>query len=205
MAARAGHEGRQSCEEVERFEQKLRGAVAKRPLEPVHDPAVAAEAPERERRTRDIAAEPLELLSLLGPAGDRRIQREAGAGHGERLGRLAQLGSETGNLQTQRLAPCNRAHRNAVAHRRALDGRERVVVGPLEVQVGRTALLLGVCHQHPGAHQGPHDAPDQRVEQTLELVDGRRPGTMKARVAPGERVSAVEHQQMQVDVQRQPR
>jgi hypothetical protein len=187
MAARAGHEGRQSCEEVERFEQKLRGAVAKRPLEPVHDPAVAAEAPERERRTRDIAAEPLELLSLLGPAGDRRIQREAGAGHGERLGRLAQLGSETGNL-----------------HRRALDGRERVVVGPLEVQVGRTALLLGVCHQHPGAHQGPHDAPDQRVEQTLELVDGRRPGTMKARVAPGERVSAVEHQQMQVDVQRQP-
>ena len=41
-----------------RLEHELSGAVAKRPLEPVHDQtiAVAAEALERERGTRDIAA-----------------------------------------------------------------------------------------------------------------------------------------------------
>ena len=58
MASRSRHEGRQAREKVERLEHELSGAVAKRALEPVHDQtiAVAGEALERERGTRDIAA-----------------------------------------------------------------------------------------------------------------------------------------------------
>ena len=57
MASRSRHEGRQPRGEVDRLEQELGGGVAKRALEPVHDQAVAvaAEAVERERGTRDIA------------------------------------------------------------------------------------------------------------------------------------------------------
>jgi hypothetical protein len=36
-----------------------------------------AEVLEREREPGDVATQALELLSLLGPAGHRRVQREA--------------------------------------------------------------------------------------------------------------------------------
>ena len=53
---RARHQRRQAREEVERLEQELGRAVAKRALELVHDQAVAVAALERERRSRDVAA-----------------------------------------------------------------------------------------------------------------------------------------------------
>ena len=79
MASRPRLEGYQPREEVELLKQELGGAVAKRVLETGGDQAVAVatKALERERGTRDIAASPFEPLSLLGPAGHRRVQREA--------------------------------------------------------------------------------------------------------------------------------
>ena len=65
--------------------------MANLPLEPVHDQAVAvaAEAREREQGPGHVAAQAFKLLSLPGPVGDRRVQREAVASRGERFGRLA--------------------------------------------------------------------------------------------------------------------
>ena len=79
MASRPRLEGYQPREEVELLTQELGGAVAKRVLELGGDQAVAVatKALEHERGTRDIAASPFEPLSLLGPAGHRRVQREA--------------------------------------------------------------------------------------------------------------------------------
>jgi hypothetical protein len=101
VTARTRHQGRQSGEEVERLEQELAGAVAKGPLESVHHQAVTvtAQALECERGSSDIATQALELLALVGPAGDRRIQREPVAGRGECLGRLRQVSAQTWGLR----------------------------------------------------------------------------------------------------------
>jgi hypothetical protein len=71
VTARTRHEGHQSRKEVERLEQELARAVAKGPLESVHDQAVAVTpaALERERRAGDVAPPTLEPLSLVGSAG----------------------------------------------------------------------------------------------------------------------------------------
>jgi hypothetical protein len=107
VTARTRHQGRQSGEEVERLEQELAGAVAKGPLESVRHQAVTvtAQALECERGSSDIATQALELLALVGPAGDRRIQREPVAGRGECLGRLRQVSGQTCEAVTAPTSP----------------------------------------------------------------------------------------------------
>lgn len=83
-------------------EQYCGGAVAKRPLERMRyrTVAVAARSHQRERGTRDMAAWAFALLSLVGHADHRCVQREAVAGLGEWPGCLQHGPCDTGDLPT---------------------------------------------------------------------------------------------------------
>ena len=66
----------------------------------------------------------------------------------------------------------------------------------------RSSVDGGLGNQNLYYPQGTYDAPNQGLEQAFELIAGWRPGTMEAQVSACESVGAVEHQQMQVDVER---
>ena len=82
------------------------------------------------------------LISLLVLAGHRCVQREAVAGRRRWRGRLHRDSGCAWDVQAQRVAPSNRAKRDTVAHCRALDRCERLIMGPFEVQAGLSNLVL---------------------------------------------------------------
>jgi hypothetical protein len=67
---------------------------------------------ERQRKSGDVATQPLELLSLIGPTGHGSVQRKAVAGRGAEFGRhCVGVGSAQG-LQAQGVGKRKRAIRS---------------------------------------------------------------------------------------------
>ena len=60
--------------------------------------------------------------------------------------------------------------------------------------------MLRIFDQHTRAYQRASDAPDEGIEQALELRVGRGPCTMKPGAALSKCVGTVERQHVEVDV-----
>ena len=101
MSSRARHQRRQPGNKVERLEQDVGGAIAKRVLQLVDHQAVAVTAKTltRKSRARHIPAQALELTPLVAPAGNRRIEREAVALGRQRLYRRAPFEASARGVQ----------------------------------------------------------------------------------------------------------
>lgn len=98
-------------------------------------------------------------------------------------------------MQGHGFAPSKRAHRNAITHRR----RELLQWAALfQVESG----LLGIFDQHTGAHQGASNSPRKGIEQAFNLALRRCRRTVELGRAIAEGVGAVEHQQVNIQIQR---
>lgn len=74
--ARAGDQGGQSRQEIQRFENDVGGAVAVRGLERVADVALGRERESLDRhgRTGNVAAESFQFIALMDRGGDAGVQ-----------------------------------------------------------------------------------------------------------------------------------
>ena len=196
VSSRAWNEGRQTSHEVQRLEQNVGGAIAKRVLQFVDHQtiAVAAETLKANRGAGHIAAHSLQLPALLGLAEHCRIERITIARGREGLWWMRSLQSSSRGVQTQCLTSCNGAHRNPVANGRTLELCQCFLTTPIGVEVEPELIpvVIFLRDQRTTSHQRAGDAPNQRVENALEFGRRRPRGAMEARAVAVEGVGAVE-------------
>lgn len=204
VSARSWDQGRQPSDEVQRFEQNMGGAIAKGVFEFVDHQAVAvaAEALKRNGRARHVAAQSLQLPALVGPAGDRRIEREAVTRSREGLGQLRPLSGDPRRVQAKRPAPCDGAYGNPVTDGRTLELRERILTVGVHAEVEPSLLPAVVLlhNQRTASHKCARNAPDKRIEEALELDRRGWRDAVEARAFTLERVNTVERENMKVHV-----
>ena len=154
--ARFGHQRGQSCDEIQRLEEHMRGAVRVGRLQLVAYQAARGErqALLRERRAADVAAQPLELAALIGPRRHAGVHTEA-ADLAWRLRESLIAGGQA--LQREHLAPGARPHRDALGDRVRQQRLHRLVV---EGELGKARALRIAFEQALAFQKAAHAAGD---------------------------------------------
>ena len=196
-----GRPGRQPLHELQRAHDQVRGAVAPRRLElELHLPGGVELHPfVGERRPRDVAAQLLQPLAVVGFHPHRGMQAEPVDVGAQRLARrgLARHRAPEG----QHLLPGAGAEGDAVRHGRGLQRPQRARLLAVGMRLGQPGLPH-LLDQHAPAREQLHQPGDDGLQQRMQLVVGGRSRLDEGRRAiGGAAVHPVQHQTVQVDVE----
>ena len=198
---RPRHQCRQPLHELQRAHDQMRGAVAPRRLElELHLPGGVELHPfVGERRPRDVAAQLLQPLAVVGLHPHRRVQAEPVDVGAQRLARpvLARHRAP----ERQHLLPGAGAEGDAIGDGRGLQRPQRARLVTVGIGLGQVSLAR-VLDQHAPAREHLHQPGDDGLQQRVQLVVGRRIHLDEHRLAiVAALVHAAQNQTVQVDVE----